>query len=195
MRRVGPPRRRVPLGAALLAAIAVAAMVVGSPGVASETSSQRSVPVEVASAAVPLSSTEPGSADAPSPDLQALAGWVGASRVVGLGEGAHGTHTLHRLTHRIFAHLAGAAGFDVLALEHGSCLGHGRTRQGRETRHDERIGEVHADRQAVVDDQDARAHAGPPLLPRPSTPSTAPISPSGKMRSAAPSSAASRGMP
>lgn len=68
---------------------------------------------------VPLAGTEPETGDAATtaPDLAAVAGWLGDARVVGLGENVHGTHTLHRLSHRIFAALAREPGFDVMALE------------------------------------------------------------------------------
>lgn len=79
-------------------------------------------PAAVSAAAIRLLATEPGAGGwgapgAESDDLAALAAWLGEARVVGLGEAEHGTHTLHRLAHRIFAHLAAEAGFDVLALE------------------------------------------------------------------------------
>ena len=50
-------------------------------------------------------------------DLRALARWIGDASLVGLGEGYHGTHELHRLAHRIFAHLVEEEGFTVFALE------------------------------------------------------------------------------
>ncbi len=62
---------------------------------------------------VVLSSTEPGSAS----DLRRLALWLGDAQIVGLGENVHGAHELHRLAHRIFAHLVQEEGFSVFALE------------------------------------------------------------------------------
>ena len=64
---------------------------------------------------VPLESTEPSSHR--SEDLETLSLWLEGAEVVGLGERHHGTHELHRLAHRIFAHLVEADGFSVLALE------------------------------------------------------------------------------
>jgi erythromycin esterase-like protein len=59
---------------------------------------------------VPLLATEPDFArDA---DLRVLADWLEEATMVGVGERVHGTHELHRLSHRLFAHLA-----DVFALE------------------------------------------------------------------------------
>ncbi|HUF83268.1 MAG TPA: erythromycin esterase family protein, partial [Acidimicrobiia bacterium] len=70
------------------------------------------------SAAVPLASTEPAvHAAPPAADLAALEEWLGDARLVGLGENFHGSHTLHLLAHRIFAHLAAEAGFEVFAVE------------------------------------------------------------------------------
>lgn len=68
---------------------------------------------------VALSSTEPGSAD----DLRQLAKWLGDAQIVGLGENVHGAHELHRLAHRIFAHLVHERGFGVFALEVDSAHG------------------------------------------------------------------------
>jgi erythromycin esterase len=87
---------------------------------------RESAPVPTIPGVVPLAGTEPppsgalrgtGPAARPSADLAALAGWLGEAKVVGLGESVHGSHTLHRLTHRVFAHLAAQSRFDVLALE------------------------------------------------------------------------------
>ena len=65
---------------------------------------------------VPLSGVEPA-AGGTDQDLARLAEWLGAARLVGLGENVHGTHELHRLTHRIFEYLARTSDFEVLALE------------------------------------------------------------------------------
>lgn len=70
---------------------------------------------------VPLEGTEPTATEGRTDeDLVQLARWIGDAAVVGLGESIHGTHTLHRLAHRIFQHLAeapGREGFEVFALE------------------------------------------------------------------------------
>lgn len=67
---------------------------------------------------VPLEGTEPTDAkDTPTGDLAHLAQWIGGATIVGLGEGSHGTHTLHRLAHRMFQYLAEEEGFEVFALE------------------------------------------------------------------------------
>ena len=71
---------------------------------------------EPATPCPPLRAAEP-TADAPDDDLRTLAGWIGDARVVGLGESVHGSRTLHRLAHRVFAHLAAEEGFTVYALE------------------------------------------------------------------------------
>lgn len=59
-------------------------------------------------------------------DLRTLATWVGEARLVGLGEGVHGTHELHTLAQRVFRYLAERQGFTVFALEvdqaHGAML-------------------------------------------------------------------------
>ncbi len=66
----------------------------------------------------PLEQTEPSSSsDVPARDLACLGQWVGDALIVGLGEDKHGTHTLHRLSHRIFQHLVENEHFEVFALE------------------------------------------------------------------------------
>lgn len=69
---------------------------------------------------VPLLRVEPAPGE-PSPDLDALLGWLGDAPLVGLGENPHGVHEYHRLAHRLFAHShAGGSPhepFGVFALE------------------------------------------------------------------------------
>jgi erythromycin esterase-like protein len=73
---------------------------------------------EPAADCLPLRPSEPAAtADAPSDDLRTLAGWLGGPRVIALGESVHGSRTLHRLAHRVFAYLADEEGFTVFALE------------------------------------------------------------------------------
>ncbi|MCB1032426.1 MAG: erythromycin esterase family protein, partial [Acidobacteria bacterium] len=59
-------------------------------------------------------------------DLRALGEWVGEAPLVGLGEGEHGTHEMHRLADRFFRYLVAERGFTVFALEidsaHGALL-------------------------------------------------------------------------
>lgn len=74
-------------------------------------------PGSLREAAIPLLSTDPNAGESQSDDLKAIGRWLGSPKVVGLGEDPHGTHTLHRLCHRLFEHLVAAEGFTVLALE------------------------------------------------------------------------------
>ena len=114
------PRHRRPLAAGALLALLgnCGARPVGRALERGPAGSNAAAPAAVAAgAAVALLGVEPAATAAPAVDLDALVRWLGEARVVGLGEGEHGTHTLHRLTHRIFAHLVDHAGFDVLALE------------------------------------------------------------------------------
>lgn len=67
---------------------------------------------------VALERTEPSSpTGVPAGDLACLGQWVGDALIVGLGEDKHGTHTLHRLSHRIFQYLVEEEEFEVFALE------------------------------------------------------------------------------
>ena len=113
------PRHRRALARAALLTILGGCGVAGAEatGQAASSGTAPPHPAAVAAAAVTLVSAEPGTSDSPASDLAALSRWLGEARLVGLGEGEHGTQTLHRLTHRVFAHLAREAGFDVLALE------------------------------------------------------------------------------
>lgn len=79
-------------------------------------------PVEGAAARIPeavsLRMTEPGpTSDDPTDDMVRLGDWIGEAQIVGLGEAWHGTHTLHRLAHRIFRQLVEHESFTVFALE------------------------------------------------------------------------------
>ena len=64
---------------------------------------------------VPLAGTEPDLSE--TADLDALAGWIGEARLIGLGERVHGTHELHRLAHRILRYMAEEGEVTVFALE------------------------------------------------------------------------------
>ena len=82
---------------------------------------------------------------------------------------------------------------DVLVAQRFSRLGNRRTRHRLEAGGLERVGEVHAHREAVIDDEDRLGHRATPLWTIATT--AGPISPSGSTLIAAPISAASRGMP
>lgn len=67
---------------------------------------------------IPLATTEPGpTGDGPGTDLAHLMQWIDEPAILGLGEDPHGTHTLHRLSHRIFEYLVEHEGFETFALE------------------------------------------------------------------------------
>lgn len=66
--------------------------------------------------AIPLSGVEAG---APLADMEPLGALVGDARVVGLGEGAHGTRELALLKHRTFEFLVEKLGFRVFAIDAG----------------------------------------------------------------------------
>jgi erythromycin esterase len=68
----------------------------------------------MASHAVPLKSLVPGSAFG---DLQPLKPVFKDVRVVGLGEGTHGTHEFMTVRHRVFEYLVNEMGFRVFAVE------------------------------------------------------------------------------
>jgi len=66
--------------------------------------------------AVPLSGTNP---QQPAGELSHLRGVVRGAAIVGLGESAHGTHTLLRLKHRVARYLVEHLGFRTIAWEEG----------------------------------------------------------------------------
>jgi erythromycin esterase-like protein len=74
--------------------------------------------------AVPLLGLDPRRSDGA--DLRAISKWIRGAHLVGLGEAVHGADQLHRLTHRLLAHLVEWDGFTVFALEvdaaHGMLL-------------------------------------------------------------------------
>ncbi|MEJ2184976.1 MAG: erythromycin esterase family protein [Gemmatimonadota bacterium] len=65
-------------------------------------------------AAVAFAGTDPAASDA---DLEPLRQMVGSARVVGLGEGTHGTREFFRMKHRILQYLVREMGFTVFAME------------------------------------------------------------------------------
>jgi erythromycin esterase len=64
--------------------------------------------------AIPITSDDPA---APFADLRALGAAIGDARVVGLGEGTHGTAEFFRMKHRLTSYLAAEKGFTVFAIE------------------------------------------------------------------------------
>jgi erythromycin esterase len=68
----------------------------------------------LSSVAVPLATTEPGT---DLTDLAPLRAMVGTARVVGLGEGTHGTREFFQLKHRVFQFLVREMGFTHFAIE------------------------------------------------------------------------------
>lgn len=58
-------------------------------------------------------------ARAPDDDLQSLRDIIGNTRVVGLGEGTHGTREFFRMKHRVFAYLVRNLGFNKFSMEAG----------------------------------------------------------------------------
>ncbi|MFI8093665.1 erythromycin esterase family protein [Streptomyces sp. NPDC086080] len=113
------PRR---LGAAVLAPLLVLLITAGGPpSPEAETGSPaRGVdPAVVATltrAATPLLTTE---AAGPSTDLRPFSRSVGAARLVGLGEGSHGSHEFFTLHDRLFRHLVENKGFATYSREAG----------------------------------------------------------------------------
>jgi len=64
--------------------------------------------------AFPFTSLDAGDNDA---ELAPLAGLIGSARIVGLGEGTHGTSEFFRMKSRIVSYLARNMGFTVFAIE------------------------------------------------------------------------------
>jgi erythromycin esterase len=64
--------------------------------------------------ALPFATAEPGRDLA---DLRPFASWIGAARVVALGEATHGTREFFQLKHRLAELLVGELGFTVFAIE------------------------------------------------------------------------------
>ena len=58
-------------------------------------------------------------ARAPDDDLQPLRDIIGNARVIGLGEGTHGTREFFRMKHRVFAYLVRNLGFNNFSMEAG----------------------------------------------------------------------------
>jgi erythromycin esterase len=56
-------------------------------------------------------------ASAPDDDLQPLGAMIGTARLIGLGEGTHGTREFFRMKHRIFAYLVRNLGFNQFSIE------------------------------------------------------------------------------
>lgn len=80
----------------------------GIPGVPDATAAW------LATHAVPFAMVEPGNSDS---DLEPLREMVGSARVVGLGEGTHGTREFFLLKHRVFQFLVREMGFTHFAIE------------------------------------------------------------------------------
>lgn len=68
----------------------------------------------VAKRALPIARSEPGSDWA---DLGPLREFIADARVVGLGEGTHGTREFFQFKHRLFEYLVAELGFSVFAFE------------------------------------------------------------------------------
>ena len=68
----------------------------------------------LSSVAVPLAATQPGAALT---DLAPLRSMVGTARIVGMGEGTHGTREFFELKHRVFEFLVREMGFTHFAIE------------------------------------------------------------------------------
>ena len=56
-------------------------------------------------------------ADAPDDDLHPVRDMVGSARLIGLGEGTHGTREFFRMKHRLFAYLVRNLGFNQFSIE------------------------------------------------------------------------------
>ena len=54
---------------------------------------------------------------APIDDLEPLRALVGDARIVGMGEGSHGTREFFRMKHRVFEFLVERMGFTIFAIE------------------------------------------------------------------------------
>jgi erythromycin esterase len=68
----------------------------------------------VSRTASPITTTDP---DASLSDLEPLRAMIGSSRLVGLGEGTHGTREFFRMKHRILKYLVANMGFTHFAIE------------------------------------------------------------------------------
>jgi erythromycin esterase len=68
----------------------------------------------LAAHAVPFATVEPGNSDS---DLEPLREMIGSARVVGMGEGTHGTREFFLLKHRVFRFLVREMGFTHFAIE------------------------------------------------------------------------------
>ena len=68
----------------------------------------------LATVAAPLATTLP---EADLADLAPLSGMVGAARIVGMGEGTHGTREFFQLKHRVLEYLVREMGFTHFAIE------------------------------------------------------------------------------
>jgi len=66
------------------------------------------------SVAVPLATVEAGEDLS---DLEPLRGMIGTARIVGMGEGTHGTSEFFKLKHRVFEYLVREMGFTHFAIE------------------------------------------------------------------------------
>jgi erythromycin esterase len=102
-----------------LVALALAAAVLGTTGVVYGTAADPARPSAAVTAwaarhADPLTSSEP---DAPLADLAPLRRSIGAARVVGLGESAHGAAEETTLKHRVLRMLVEQRGFRTVAWE------------------------------------------------------------------------------
>ena len=83
----------------------------GFEGLADETAAAAAW---LANAAVPLASVQPG---ADLKDLAPLRAMIGTSRLVGMGEGTHGTREFFLMKHRVFEFLVQQMGFTHFAIE------------------------------------------------------------------------------
>jgi erythromycin esterase len=64
--------------------------------------------------AVAFATSQPGSSDA---DLESLREMIGSARMVGMGEGTHGTREFFQLKHRVFQFLVRQMGFTHFGIE------------------------------------------------------------------------------